>query len=115
MPRDRGSPEIKSVMHRRIGLENVKKKQTVDVKSVNCELQCGQVDEVDADEEDSDGVVVASAGRAGAASDGFGGSCTVTTGDLILPMMPDGVLEFLKEIQDRGNDQKWLLWSLKMG
>ncbi len=109
MPRDRGSPVIKSVMHRRIELENDEKKQTVGAKSANCELQCGQVDEVDADEKDSDGVVVASAGRAGAASNGFGGARAVATGDLILPMMPDGVLEFLKEIQDRENDQKWLL------
>lgn len=57
------------------------------------EAQFGQVDEVDAEEKDPEGVSIAS--DAWAAPTGFGGARVLRTGDFVRPMMRAGDVEFL--------------------
>jgi hypothetical protein len=68
-------------------------KLTVVDISGKTEAQFGQVDEVDAEEKDPEGVSIAS--DACAAPTGFGGARVLRTGDFVRPMMRADDGEFL--------------------
>jgi hypothetical protein len=64
--------------------------------SAKTEPQFGQVDEFATEENDPEGVSMAS--DACAASTGFGGARVLRTGDLVRPMMRAGDVEFCRVV-----------------
>jgi len=64
--------------------------------SAKTEPQFGQVDEFATEENDPEGVPMAS--DACAASTGFGGARVLRTGDLVRPMMRAGDVEFCRVV-----------------